>query len=341
MLLAVSLVSATVVVLTGQQPPPPKPAPASHPIGGTPTGPPIVTSFDAAMITTPPESLNLDPFYKKYTDAFGIPVVSSEKVADAALLMARDIVNYMLLKRPDVRDVMVSKKSRVLIMAITEGETDLPERRDWKKPAITDQRLTPGERARYNEPGGIATMTDQQYWNNRARGMGGNITSAAEENLLGIPGTRYYGEHILVHEFSHNIMSALRTVDPGLVRDVEAAYADAKAKNLYEGQYAINTVAEYWAEGTQWWFWSNIEFYDKTTKARVQTPDEFKSYDPALYAIFERVYAGHHIPGDIYYSRNLKPVRPPSFLKSEREHGLRLVLLAGAEHRRGEVRMIR
>jgi hypothetical protein len=104
-------------------------------------------------------------------------------------------------------------------------------------------------------------------------------------------------------------MGALRVAEPGLVKEVEAAYAVAKEKNLYQGQYAINTVAEYWAEGTQWWFWSNIEFCDKTTKARVQTPDEFKAYDPALYAIFERVYAGHHIPGDIYYSRNLKPAK--------------------------------
>ena len=290
---------------------PPGPSSPARPPGGVATGPPLVASFETAMITAPPESLGLDPFYKKYADAFGIPIVSSENVADAALLMARDIVNYMLLKRPDVRAVMVERKSRVLIMAVTEGETDLPERRDWKKPAITDPRLTPAERARCNEPGGIASMTDQQYWNSRARGMGGNITSAAEENLLGLPGTRYYGEHILVHEFSHNIMGALRVAEPGLVQEVEAAYASAKAKNLYEGQYAINTVAEYWAEGTQWWFWSNIEFYDRTTKVRIQTPDEFKAYDPVLYAILDRVYAGHHIPADIYYARNLKPARPP------------------------------
>lgn len=314
--LALALVCALVVAVTAQQAGAPAANAGQKLIGGTPSGPPLVKSFDAAMVSAPPESLGVDPFYKKYADAFGIPIVSSEKVADAALLMARDIVNYMLLKRPDVRDVMTSKKSRVLIMAISEGEMDLPERREWKKPAITDPRLTPGERSRYNEPTGIANMTDAQYWNNRARGMGGNITSAAEENLLGIPGTRYFGEHILVHEFSHNIMSAMRTADPALVREVDAAYADAKAKNLYEGQYAINTVAEYWAEGTQWWFWSNIEFYDRTTKVRVQTPDEFKAYDPALYAILDRVYAGHHIPADIYYSRNLKPARKPDGLIS-------------------------
>jgi hypothetical protein len=287
--------------------------PVPRPPGGTPTGPPIVTTFAAAMITPPPAALGLDPFYKKYTDAFGIPVVSSANVDDAALLMARDIVNYMLLKRPDVRAVMVDRKSRLLVMARVEGEMDLPERRDWKKPAKDDRRLTQGERDRYDLPGGIASMTDAQYWNQRARGMGGNITSCAEENLLGLPGTRYYGEHITVHEFSHNIMGALSVADPALYAEIRPAYEAAKAKGLYKDQsgreqYAINTVAEYFAEGTQWWFWSNIEFYDGTTGARVQSPEDLQAYDPTLYAILERVYAGHHIPADVYYGKNLRPV---------------------------------
>jgi hypothetical protein len=282
-----------------------------RPPGGVATGPALVESFEKAMLSAPPAALAVDPFYKKYADAFGIPIVSSEKVPDAALLMARDIVNYMLLKRPDVRATMASRGSRVLIMDVTEGEMDLPERRDWKKPAIDDRRLTPGERENYNKPGGIASMTDREYWNRRARGMGGNITSAAEENIMGRPGTRYYGEHILVHEFSHNIMGALRTADPALFAEIQPAYDSAKAKGLYDGQYAINTVAEYFAEGTQWWFWSNIEFYDKKTAVRVQTPDDLKAYDPTLYSILDRVYAGHHIPADIYFGKNLRPARPP------------------------------
>src|SRR5262245_9296381 len=268
----------------------------------------LVTTYEKAMVSAPPEGLSLDPFYKKYADAFGIPIVASEKVDDAAVLMARDIVNYMLLKRPDVRNVMLSRNSRVLIMAKTEFEMDLPERRDWKKPEKNDPRLTPGERENYDKPGGIGSKTDREYWNNRARGMGGNITSCAEENLLGIPNTKYYGEHILVHEFSHNIMGALRVADPSLVEEDQEAYREAMAKGLYKGQYATNTVAEYWAEDSQWWFWSNIEFYDGQT--RVQTPDDLKAYDPRLYAIFEKVYPGHHIPADIYYSLNLRPRSP-------------------------------
>jgi hypothetical protein len=267
----------------------------------------LVPGYSQVMVTAPPASLGVDTFYKKYSDAFGIPIVGSEKVPDEALLIARDIVNYMLVKRPDVRAALTGRNARVLVMAQTEMETDLPERRDWKKPARDDRRLTPGERDNYDKPGGIASMSDREYWNRRARGMGGTVTSCAEENLLGYPNTKYYGENILVHEFSHNIMGALRTADTALYREILTSYESAKAKGLYKGQYAINTVAEYWAEGTQWWFWSNFEFFDGQT--RVQTPDDLKAYDPSLYAILEKVYIGHHIPADVYHSRNLRSQR--------------------------------
>jgi len=73
-------------------------------------------------------------------------------------------------------------------------------------------------------------------------------------------------------------MGAIRRADTALYREIGLAYEDAKAKGMYKGQYAINTVAEYWAEGTQWWFWSNIEFYDGST--RIQTPEDLLAYDP-------------------------------------------------------------
>lgn len=267
----------------------------------------LVQGYARTMISAPPAELSLDTFYKKYADAFGIPVVSSDKTPNSALLIARDIINYMLMKRPDIRQVLVQRKARVLVMAESEMETDLPERSNWKKPAKDDPRLTPGERENYDKPGGIASMTDREYWNRRARGMGGIVTSCAEENLLGYPNTRYYGENILVHEFSHMMMNGLRMADSALFAEIRPAYEAAKAKGMYKGQYAINTVAEYWAEGTQWWFWSNYEFFDGET--RVQSPEDLKTYDPALYHILERVYAGHHIPADVYHGKNIKPQR--------------------------------
>jgi hypothetical protein len=85
-------------------------------------------------------------------------------------------------------------------------------------------------------------MTGEQYWNMRGRGFGGepdgeNTTSRAEENLLGYPGTRYFGSSICVHEFSHGIMrGAIYTVDPDYRRAVEDAYAAAKKQGLFSAQ---------------------------------------------------------------------------------------------------------
>lgn len=263
---------------------------------------PLVASFERWMLGAPPAALGLDPFYEKYADAYGIPIVASGVVADAALLMARDIVNYMLLKRPDVRAEMVRQGYRVGIIGRFQGQADLPEYRSYRKPAIDDRRLTPREREQYNEPGGIASMTDAEYWNRRARGLGGRYTTAGEENILGIPGTRYFGEHILVHEFSHGVHRALRAADPALHGEIDAAYQAAKAKGLFKGHYAENTVAEYWAEGSQWWFGSNFA-WTAPTGERLATPESLKAYDPTLFGILERVYAGHRIPADVYSGR--------------------------------------
>lgn len=272
-----------------------------------------ITDYRKTMVTAPPTELKLDPFYKKYADATGIPIAGSEMVQDDAILMARDIVSRMLAKRADIRAEFIRRGGRVLVIAYEEAQTDLPEYREMRKPAFDDPRLTPGERARYNEPGGIGSQTDREYWNGRARGMGGIRTSCAEENLLGFDPSRYYGEHICVHEFSHGIMSAFRAVDDGLYKELQAAYDNAKKTGLFKGSYAENTIAEYWAEGTQWWFWSNYAWRDCSKGAPgvlVWSPDDLKTYDPALYDILAKVYDGHRIPADIYHGRMIRTPAP-------------------------------
>jgi hypothetical protein len=156
-------------------------------------------------------------------------------------------------------------------------------------------------------------MTDSEYWNRRARGMGGTYTTCAEENVLGYPGTRYFGEHILVHEFSHSIEGSVRRVDPGLHAELEAAYKNATEKKMYVNargvrHYAVNTLAEYWAEATQWWFWDNYPevFVTDGVERSVWSAEEFAKYDPLLYAVLAKVYADHRIPADAYYGKRLR-----------------------------------
>lgn len=259
----------------------------------------------AAVPTAPPKSLGLDPFYAKYLDAGGIPITSSAKVPDAVLEKARSIVLQMLAFRPDLKAELVREGYRVAIMAQSESTLDLPEQSSWKKPAKDDPRLTRCERKHYQER--IGRLTDRQYWDWRARGMGGRLTSGAVEDLLGLPTSRYYGETIFVHEFGHDVLEAIRNADPALYAAVERAYAHAKAKDLWHHEYAMTTVDEYWANGTQFWYDSNK--LEVMNGRQVLSDADLKAYDPELYAVLARAYGdNHHLAGDPFYD---SPARIP------------------------------
>ncbi len=258
----------------------------------------LIPSYAKAAIGPVPESLGVSPFYKKYVDALGIPVISSEKVPDDALLVARDIINSMLAARPDLRQAMIARKWRTGVIAEVEMTMDIPEYANLKRPG-----------APRDEP---INQLDRDYHANRSRGLGGNPTTGAEENLLGYPGTRYFGEHIFVHEFSHAIMSAIRQVDTAMIAEIRAAYDSAMAAEKYahpDGRkhYATTNPGEYWAEGAQWWFFSNYgECFGGNVK--VESPDEFKAYDPKLFELLSRVFKTHRIPMDVFHGRRVRPL---------------------------------
>ncbi len=98
------------------------------------------------VVTAPPRELGLDPFYKKYVDAGGLPVISSGQPRDEALMAAAEIVVAMLARRADLQKALIDGRVRIAVMAAGEVTTDIPEH----------SRLTP-----------------KSYWDKRARGLGG------------------------------------------------------------------------------------------------------------------------------------------------------------------------
>ena len=254
----------------------------------------VVDDYLKYIVTAPPpelvERFKLDTtFYKKYADANGYPILASAKVSDAAVAIVRDQVNYMLGHRPDIRDTMIAHGGRVVVMAETEYTVDVPEQRNWTVPKYLDPRLTPQERARYYEPGGLGSMTAAGYWNPRARGMGGTLTTCAEENVLGRYNTRYWGTNICVHEFSHAIMGAgIGNADPKWFQTIVDSYKHAKAACLRTANgYAGNTFNEYWATGVEWYVGNGGR--DRA---------ELKATDPTLYDVVSRLIPENKIvPG--------------------------------------------
>ena len=250
-----------------------------------------------------------EPFYRKQILAEGMPIRSSNAVSDKALLAARDMVAGMLAHRPDLAAWLVANDYRLAIIGQDEALLDLPENAAWTKPAPDDPRLTRCERKEYDLR--IGRLSDRQYWDMRARGIGGQRAAAAEEDVLGLRVSRYYGETILVHEFAHNILFAIEGADPALYARVEAAYANALDTDLWLNEYTTTTVQEYFAEGTQFWFDSNrLQAFDGR---QILNHQDLAAYDPQLYAVLQATYGDNHrLKGDPFWQHPARvPPGPP------------------------------
>ncbi|WP_233995690.1 glycoside hydrolase [Erythrobacter sp. SD-21] len=258
----------------------------------------------------PPPDIGADPFYTKYVSARGIPILSSDRVPDAALLAARDMASGLLAHRLEFAEWLVANDYRVAIIAEEEALLDLPDKAHWTKPVRDDPRLTRCEIKHYDAR--IGAKSDRQYWDERARGIGGPRTVGSEEDVLGLYSTRYWGETIFVHEMAHNILFAIEAVDPVLYAEVEAAYANALANDLWLNEYATTTIQEYWAEGTQIWFNSN-RLVVVDGRQILNHPD-LEAYDPRLYAALAKAYGDkHRLKSDPFWmsAARVPPGPPP------------------------------
>ena len=226
--------------------------------------PPTSTALQVTEV--PPslrESLTLDAFYQKYIDYKGYTILSSAKVPDEALLEARHLISQMLANREDILESLVKRRCRFTVMAPDEMTTDVPEQRN---------------------------MTPKDYWDRRARGLGGRITSCGAENLLNLPGDRYRNENILIHEFSHCIhQQGLRSIDAEFDKRLRAVYDRAIEKGLWNETYAATNAAEYWAEGVQDYFDCNNP-PNRGVHNDVNTREELAAYDPELFQLIDDVF---------------------------------------------------
>ena len=211
----------------------------------------------------------LDPFYQKYTHAYGIPIISSDNCGDAAVIRAGYTVRFLLADRKDIRDSMFDQYGRVGVIAQSERTTEIPEH----------------------------SHLNSDYYDSRARGLGGipsiPITTNAEENLLCLfLQDRWFLEDVLVHEFAHSIhLISLDKIDPSFSETLASIYTMAKEENLFPNTYAISKRTEYFAEGVQSFF--NVQTctsFQDGVHNHICTRDALMDYDPRLYNLIEQVF---------------------------------------------------
>ncbi|MEY4485346.1 MAG: hypothetical protein RL693_2798 [Verrucomicrobiota bacterium] len=216
-------------------------------------------------------------FYTQSVSANGFAIVASAKVNPYALKEAAYLINQMLSHRPDVRAAMIKSGARLCLMAYNEFTTDLPE--------FARMADHPVE--------GFEDVSAKDYWDARARGLGGSETdpfcTAAEENILGYPGDPYEKECILIHDFAHCIhLRGMINADPTFDARLKATYEAAMKAGLWKGKYASVNHCEYFAEGVQSWFDNNrVNDHDHN---HVNTRALLLEYDPGLAAMCHEVF---------------------------------------------------
>ena len=178
------------------------------------------------QLSSPPQSLNVQSYYKKYLDVGGVAVLSSLEVSDEELYQVRDTILAMLSDRPDLLSTAAEIGYRVSIYPdrFEKGGriTDLPEFRD--------------------------------------SGLPENVRGAAGKTPYGwvaaAPETARHCNHVMIHELAHLVEDALRR-QPGaeqFLAQLEGAYRTAILRGRWENTYASTDLLEYWAEAVRIWF---------------------------------------------------------------------------------------
>lgn len=211
----------------------------------------------------PPES----GFYARQLDYRGIPIKAHESVADEALFVARDRLDAMLRHLDAAVANLRLAGIELHIIGKDQVTSDLPEHRHMKGKPF-DGKLTVDE---------------------RTRGLGGQLVSCGEENLLGLHGDRYAGRDICLHEFAHALFTY------GLSDDVRRRVADQRRRSLekgrWKGAYAGTNDDEFFAELAMWYFGTHGDLGMEGAKPGIGR-EALRRYDPEAFTLLDDLYAG-------------------------------------------------
>jgi len=219
----------------------------------------------AIVLLKPPEQ----DFFAKELFVQGIPVKAHQVVSDEAMYAAYHRLSMLLANLPSVVTNLIAAKVELHIIGKDQVTTDLPEWRQDKGVKLPE----------YNG------LTRDQ----RTRGMGGQLTSCGEENLLKLDNDRYHGRDICVHEFAHAIRNY--GLNQAVVAKFDEQYHRSLKNQRWVKSYAGSNPDEFFAELTMWYFGTHGDL-GMTGPKPADGPEGLKQYDPEAFALFDDFYRG-------------------------------------------------
>lgn len=245
------------------------------PDDGEPVG--RFTDFKSCTIIFPPEGSAIDPFYSKYINCSGIPVVSSYKVPDEALLIADSTFDFMLRGLDDVRNKMIEEGVYFVVSGFSEDWRTFPE---WAASSV------PVDAAAQYDPRQRAGVT-------------------LEESILCSSTRGFETDNITVHEFAHAMhFSGMNKVHSGFDSELRGLYNAARAAGLWDNTYAATNHGEYLADGMQAWY--NVQTPSGVAGGNgsdnlVRRRTDLQAYDSGLYNFINKYFNDWERPPGCYW----------------------------------------
>ncbi|CAF0996396.1 unnamed protein product [Brachionus calyciflorus] len=215
--------------------------------------------------------LKLSYFYQKYTEAYGIPIVGSNKVTSNGLKRACYVLRFYLANNFEIREAFYKKNFRILVLATSENLLNVPE---------------------YNQL--------PSSWNS-LRGLSPTLNipllTVSEENLL-CSNDKFRSEDLIVHELSYALMS-LDVLNSDLKTYLNGAYQQAHQNVPWKNSFSLVDIKEYLASGID----AFLNSYGKK-ESFLFTIDDLKIHDPHLLYVLQKIF-----PCDNIYLNKCKSTR--------------------------------
>ena len=183
----------------------------------------LVTAYQTGGL---PPHLNADPYYQKYLNAGGVPILAPETVSDEELRRTQATIFGMVADRPDLLDVLASENTRILLYDKEKGgPAQLPEFAD-----DSDSKFS-------------GVFTETSY------GLA----------VVAPTMTTYHCNETLIHEIAHALDYAIRIQEWNAYRESgfkqarNQTYLSAMEAGLWAGRYESTVSQEFWAEMVVHW----------------------------------------------------------------------------------------
>lgn len=234
----------------------------------TTTGPLPVTVSDCVVAPVTPD-MGFEPFYTRYCDFNGLPIVGSADAPDEALQQAWLLAANVFYSRPDIASSLAGMGFQISVISEDQVITDVPELASL----ASDTQLN------VNQYRGYDKVLEEP-----------RVVAIGAENLLCSPDDAYFGESIFVNSLGNLTRFALqRDLEPTFGDRVEAARQNAINTGLWDGSWITESNGNYWNYGVKAYF-NAVDMVNGLTDEFTNTRNELAAYDPQLFMLIHSVY---------------------------------------------------